>query len=65
MLDGGAASSERLAGLCKTGPADEELKPEQVQGKATGYIQEVTNLFYEIELVWPSNMKTEKGYSSL
>lgn len=47
MLDGGANSSAKLGGLCKTGPMDEELKPEQVQGEATGYIQEITNLFYE------------------
>lgn len=48
MLNGGETSSARLGGLCKTGPMDEELKAEQVQGKATGYIQEITNLFYEV-----------------
>lgn len=48
ILDGGATSSASMGGLCKTGPMDEELKPEQVQGKATGYIQEITNLFYEV-----------------
>lgn len=33
--------------LCRSGPMNEELKPEQVQGKAIGYIQEITNPFYE------------------
>lgn len=51
MSGGRVTSSARLGGLCKTGPMDEEPKPEQVHGKATVYIQELMNLFYEAELV--------------
>lgn len=33
--------------LDNTGPIDEELKQEQVQGNVTGHMHEITNLFYE------------------
>lgn len=57
--------------LGKTGPIDEELKQEQVQGNVTGHIHEITNLFYEYTLKTlclfniKKNRKSEKGYGSL